>query len=77
MILSEEEKKGTRPPFQITISMDRLGYSVSSHVLVCQILTNIYKTKGMDLCNRACLKGVELMESGATEAEVIEALSKL
>ena len=76
MILSEEEKKEMRPPFQLTTSMKRLGYSESSHVKISQIIVDICKQKSKEAGNQACTKAVELMESGATEAEVIEALSK-
>ena len=75
-MLSMEEKKELRPPFQLSLIMKRLEYSENSCVQIYQILTDICKKQGKEHGTQITIKAVELMESGATEAEVIEALSK-
>ena len=77
MILSEEEKKEMRPPFQLSLIMKRLEYSENSCVQIYQILTDICKKQGKEHGTQITIKAVELMEAGATEEEVIEALSKI
>ena len=77
MILSEEEKKEMRPPFQLSLIMKRLDYSENSCVQIYQILTDICKKQGKEHGTQITIKAVELMEAGATEEEVIEALSKI
>ena len=77
MILSEEEKNEMRPPFQLSKCLRTSGFSENSVEKICQIIRSIIKQQSKEVANQACLKGVELMEAGATEEEVIEALSKI